>query len=169
MQHCIMKHQIMQTCIMEHHVMQACIVEQYIMQHCIMEHQIMQTCIMGRHIMQHCILKHHTCIMQACVVKHEIAQNALARHFPPHLAHSTSKWWMNQSIELLHFFANLYRVLYVIWRTEKVIQIPSIPLCIELTDSTVVSSVILSSFCHHGILWKEVTQRVRDAKDHLTF
>ena len=57
MQHCIMKHQIMQTCIIEHHIMQ----------HCIMEHQTMQTCIMGRHIMQHCILKRH--IMQACVAQ----------------------------------------------------------------------------------------------------
>ena len=57
MQHCIMKHQIMQTCIIEHHIMQ----------HCIMEHQIMQICIMGRHIMQHCILKRH--IMQACVAQ----------------------------------------------------------------------------------------------------
>ena len=74
------------------------------MQHCIMEHQIMQTCIMGRHIMEHCILKHH---MQACVVKHEIAQNALAKYIPPHLAHSKSKWRMDQSIELLHFFDNL--------------------------------------------------------------
>ena len=44
----------------------------------------------------------------------------------------------------LHFFANLYRVLYVNWRTAMVIQIPSAPLCIESTDSTVVSSVILS-------------------------
>ena len=93
------------------YIMQTCIVEHHIMQHCITAHQIMQNYVIGRDIMQHCILKCH--IMQARIVKHKIAliYCMLTKHFHPYLAHSKSNWRMDQSIELLHFFANLYREL----------------------------------------------------------
>ena len=120
-----MKHQIMQTCIMEHHIMQ----------HCIMEHQIMQTCIMGRHIMQHCILKRH--IMQACVAQkcaHQTFGALDIKMVDGPIDRTTSLF--RQSLITSVIVAN--------WRTAVVIHIPSIPLCIESTGSTVVSSVILS-------------------------